>query len=162
MSKKFLIFPVLAAMAIAQPAQAGTKFLGLMWWPSHWYNQDFQPYYEDSIGPHNSQWDSTYLNDKNWTPQEWVAADGGNGFELIRKWYVADIIRDQYVTGGGKPYIVVGPNFYHLGGADKERVMQTVDAVYKVTDYSPGMFYLEDFRTDKVVGIYSKSGLDLQ
>lgn len=160
--KKIILLTSVAALTLSASAQAGgPKFLGWVWWPSHWYNQDFQPYYETSTEPHNTQWDDNKLSEEQWTPKEWVSLDGGSGFELIRKFYVADILRDQYVSRG-KPYIVVGPNFYHLGGAEKERVMRTVDAVYKVTDYSPKAFYLEDFRTDQVIGIYSKNGLDLQ
>jgi len=162
--KKFTLLAFVLAFGFCHPAFAffgPTKFLGFIWWPSHWYNQDFQPYYELSTEPHNAQWDDNKLSEANWTPKEWVANDAGSGPELIRKWYVADILRDQYVSWG-KPYVVVGPNFYHLGGADKERVMRTFDAVYKYTDKEARMFYLEDFRTDQVVGIYSKAGLDLQ
>ena len=88
--------------------------------------------------------------------------DGGNKYELIRKFYVADILRDQKMTIA-KPYVVVGPNFYHLGGAEKRRVMETLDAVFNVTQKSKAhAFHVIDFQTDRAIGIYSKNGLDLQ
>ncbi len=159
--KKLVLLSAVSLLAFTQAAEAKTKFLGLIWWPSHWVNQDFQPYYETSTEPHNTQWNDNKLSDQWWTPKDWVSLDGGSGFELIRKWYVADILRDQYVRDG-IPYLEVGPNFYHLGGADKRRVMKTIDAVYRVTDYTPKMFYLRDFRTDQVIGHYTKDGLVLQ
>lgn len=163
--KKFTLLAAILLLGSASPAFAffgPTKFMGWIWWPSHWYNQDFQPYYENVPEPHNSQWDDNKLNESEWTPKEWVDLDGGVPIELVRKWYVADILRDQDFNAS-KPYVVVGPNFYHLGGADKHRVMETLDAIFKVTQKSKAhAFYLEDFRTDQVVGIYSKDGLDLQ
>ncbi len=161
--KKFTalaVFAVLGLTACSKPP--GPKFMDRIWWPSHWYNQDFQPYYETATEPHNTQWDDNKLSDTQWTPKEWVDMNGGKPTDLVRKWYVADILRDQDF-GASKPYVEVGPNFYHLGGADKRRVMETMDAIYKVTEKSKAkMFYLIDFRTGKAIGIYSKNGLDLQ
>ena len=161
--KKLLLFTGLTLIAFSNAAEAKPKFMGWLWWPSHWYNQDFQPYYEDAIGPHNSQWDwqDTMPEEDLWTPAKWIEASGGNGQQLVQKWFTADILREDYVKDG-KARVVVGPNFYHLGGLDKERVMRTLDSVYHVTSKNSQMFYLEDFRTHKVVGIYSKDGLDLQ
>lgn len=162
MIKKSLILTGLSLLALTTAAEAKSKFLGVIWWPSHWYNQDFQPYYETSTEPHNTQWNDNKLSPQQWTAQDWVNMNGGNGKDLIRKWYVADILRDQYMNWG-KPYVTVGPNFYHLGGADKERVIRTMDSVYKFTDSAKAKtIFLEDFRTDKVIGVYTKSGLDLQ
>ncbi|MEK7801226.1 MAG: hypothetical protein AAB276_02120, partial [Pseudomonadota bacterium] len=62
----------------------------------------------------------------------------------------------------GATYINVGPNFYHLSGQDKRRVISTLDAVYQVTAQQPGMFYLRDPRTEKMIGTYTKDGLFLE
>lgn len=161
MIKKALILTGLSLLAFTGMAEAKPKFMGKIWWPSHWRDQDFQPYYEDSTNPHNSQWNDQELSDANWTPKEWVSMSGGKGNELLRQWYVAGILNDSYVKNG-IPYMEVGPNFYHLGGADKRRVMETVDAVYGVTTRSPKMFLLKDWRTDRIIGEYSKTGLVLQ
>ena len=159
--RKTLALTGIILLALTAAAEAKPKFLGF-WWPSHWRDQDFQPYYEESIGPHNTQWDDNSLSDKNWTPIEWARMDGGNGQRLVQKWFNADILRDDYMKKG-VAHIVVGPNFYHLGGSDKRRVMETLDAVYKLTAKSPKMFLIEDWRTDRVIGEYTaNNGLSLQ
>ena len=132
------------------------------WWPGHWKNQDYQPYYDYSKDPHNSQWEGR-LTGKQWTPADWINQEGGNGERLIQKWYSSGIIRDQYVTTfRQRPILKVGPNFYHLSGEDKRRVMAVVDAVYGATSQSPNMFYLLDWDTTQIIGYYSKGGLVLQ
>jgi hypothetical protein len=124
-------------------------------------NSDFIPYYTNGTEPHNTQWDTTELDPKYWTPQQWVASNKGDGLSLIQKWYNADIIRDQKVVDDA-PTLVVGPNFYHLSGSDKRKIVQTIDHVYGVTSKSPKMFYLEDWATKQHIGFYSPKGLVLQ
>lgn len=137
-------------------AQAGPKFNDLWWWHSHWVDQDFIPYYDNGTDPHNSQWDES-----TWTPADWIAANNGDAEGLINQWTNASILQARYVDDG-VPYMNVGENFYHLSGYDKRRVMATVDYVYQVTAQQPGMFYLKDAETRRVIGYYSKEGLTLQ
>ena len=157
MKKTILLSALLLGLCIHTPAQAEPKY-NSWWWPSsHWKNQDFKPYFEDGTLPQQTQWE----NEK-WQPSDWVEFDGGYGPELIRKWYQTGIIYDQYVDDG-TPYLDVGVNFYHLSGFDKKRVMATVDHVYQVTQQTPGMFYVKDHLTEKVIGYYTPAaGLILE
>jgi hypothetical protein len=142
--------------AIGAPARAEPKPWIWGWWPSHWRNLDFKPYIEDSQQTHNSQWD-----DSNWEPEHWIG-QRKSGRDLIRGFYFADILRDQYVDDD-IPVLVVGPGFYMLGGQDKRRVVDTVDYVYQITEAHPnGMFMLRDWRTDKEIGSYTHYGLQMQ
>lgn len=146
-------------------AQAGPKFGSSWWWWNHWVNQDYMPYYETSINPHNSQWDSglgeVQGNNPAWQPADWISMNGGTGVDLINRWYVADIIERQYLDDH-IPYLDVGVNFYHLSGYDQRRVMQTVDYVYHMTSRHPRMFYLKDADTNKIIGYYGPEGLTMQ
>lgn len=159
MSNKSLILSLFLAglvLSASFPALAGPKFGSLWWWESHWRNQDFVPYYANGTDPHNSQWDNN-----EWKPQDWITMNGGNGADLINRWYTAEIIDRQYYDDG-VPYLDVGINFYHLSGFDKRRVMDTINYVYQITAKSPSMFYLKDPQTDQVIGYYSPDGLILQ
>jgi hypothetical protein len=139
-----------------------SKLLGDRFWPpSHWRDQDFIPYYSNGTDPHNTQWNDDQLNRQNWSPDKWVSWNKGDGLGLIQKWYTADILRDQMIDDG-VPVLVVGPNFYHLSGYDKRRVIETIDHVYAVTSAMPKMFYLQDWGTKKHIGYYSPKGLVLQ
>jgi len=154
-------FTVLAFVLVlfvgASSAFAGEKFMGLFWWESHWKNQDFNPYYDNGIDPHNSQW-----TDSNWTPADWIKSTGGDGTQLVQKWINSKIITGSYKNGEGIPYLEIGPNFYHLSGYDKRRVTQTLDAIYQVTTLSPHMYFIKDPATLKVIGTYSREGLTLE
>lgn len=157
--KKTLLSAVLLTFLAPGAAQASDKFLGYWWWPSHWVNQDFKPFYQDGQMPHNTQWDA---DREKWAPQDWVDGAGGDGNALMQRFYQTRIIKDQYMDGG-VPHLDVGTAFYHLGGFDKQRVMATVDHVYGVTKSDPGMFYINDGITNKKIGYYTKSaGLVLQ
>lgn len=139
-------------------AQASPKFFSFWWWPSHWENQDFIPYYDNGTQPHNGQWNGTQ-----WTPADWISMDTGRGEDLVEKWVRVGIIKRRYTRfWDNVPAVDVGPNFYHLSGLDKRRVMETLDAVYSVTDEKPGLFYVSDPGTGQIIGYYTKSGLVLQ
>ena len=152
-----LFLVVTMACAMSGQAQANPKPWIWGWWPSHWRNLDFKPYLEDPKQPHNSQW-----NGANWHPQDWVDQRDSDENKLIRGFYYADILRDQY-EDDGVPVLEVGPAFYMLGGQDRRRVAETVDYVYKVTEQRvDGMFMLYDWRTKKAIGSYTRYGLQLQ
>lgn len=156
MNKVLLSAVFAAGLMMALPAQAEPKPTIWGWWPSHWQNMDFEPYLENGKDPHNTQWDR-----KIWKPADWVAQKGSTQ-DLLKGFYSAEILSDQYVDDD-VPVLEVGPNFYHLSGFDKRRVARTVDEVYQITSSKPdGMFMLYDWRTKKAVGIYTAHGLQIQ
>ena len=138
------------------PAHAEPKPWIWSWWPSHWENMDFEPYLEPGKDPHNAQWDQ-----KIWKPADW-AVQKGSSQDVLKGLYTAEILNDQYVDDD-IPVLEVGPNFYHLSGFDKRRVVAMVDDVYQITaSKQDGMFMLYDWRTKKAVGIYTAHGLQIQ
>lgn len=157
MTKYFLTSALTLFILSAVPAQAEPKFMGIWWWPNHWKDQDFNPYYANGTDPHNSQWSGA-----NWTPADWIKADGGDGTKLVQKWINADILVGSYKDSDGVPYLEIGPNFYHLSGLDKRKVTETLDAIYRVTASKPGMYFIKDAQTRKIIGTFSKEGLNLE
>lgn len=155
--KKLLLAASLLAILAPSAAQAGPKSMFGWWWWSHWDNQDFSPYYDNGTDPHNNQW-----SDSNWTPADWIQSSGVDGVALVQRWVTAGIIDGSYKDCDDIPYLDVGANFYHLSGFDKRRVMETVDAVYQVTNQKPGLFFLKDPKTHKIIGTYTKQGLTLE
>lgn len=157
MIARFALVLAVFVVGFTAPAYAGPKFLGLFWWPSHWRELDGQPYLEGAKHPHNSQWDH-----KTWQPADWAVQYAGGAGEVIQGFYKTNILRDQYVDDD-IPVLVVGPNFYHLSGYDKRRVVAMVDDFYKITTSKEnGMFMLEDWRSEKPIGLYTAHGLQLQ
>lgn len=143
--------------AVPSMAKADPKPWYWSWWPSHWDNLTWQPYLEDSKHPQNSQW-----NDKDWEPADWAAQSPGGSLKIIEGFYTGQILNRQYVDND-VPVLEVGPNFYHLSGYDKRRVVAMVDDYYKITTSRlNGMFTLTDWRTRKPIGVYSAAGLQLQ
>lgn len=139
------------------PALAGPKPWYFGWWPSHWRDLNFsKPYTEDGKTPHNSQWDR-----QDWEPQDWIA-QRKDAMTLIDGFYRAGILSGQYVKDD-IPVLEVGPNFWRLGGQDRRRVAKTVDHVYQITAAKEfGLFHLVDGETGKVIGHYTKDGLQIQ
>lgn len=154
--KKLLLTVSLLAIFAPDAAQAGGKWPLIGWWPSHWVDQDFKPYYQDGQLPHDSQW-----SHENWEKGDWVAQSGGKGGDLMQKFYNTRLIKGQEVEDG-VPYLDIDVNFYHLSGFDKQRLAMTVDHIYGVTSREPRMFFLRDATTDKVIGQYTSAGLTLE
>jgi hypothetical protein len=150
------IFATLMAVGVS-PANAGPKPWYWSWWPSHWYNLDYQPYLEDGKHPHNTQWD-----DKTWEPADWAAQRPKGADDVIKAFYRADILSRQYMDGE-MPVLEVGPNFYNLSGYDKRRIARMVDDHYQITaNHENGMFMLYDWRTHEPIGSYTAYGLQIQ
>lgn len=151
----FLI-AVLLCTGLSGTAKAEGKFFIFGWGPSHWTDQDFEPYLQNSRHPHNPSWDS-----KGWKPADW-AAQRNSDLDVIRGFYRADIVRDQYFDDD-TPVLEIGPNFYRLSSYDKARIAKMFDAVYAVTAAGPaGVFALYDWDSKKPVGYYSEHGLQIQ
>lgn len=129
-------------------AQADSKFLGLFWCKP----KDFtSPYVENGRWAHPRQWDQ-----ENWALGDWVA-DSNDGLARIQHFYEVGVLTDQYEKHG-IPILEVGSGFYHLSGRDQRRVLTLVDEVYNITTNQPGVFQVRDWKTDNIVGIYSKAG----
>lgn len=151
-----LLFTILVA-GISGTAKAEPKPWYWSWWPSHWENQDFKPYLEDSKPVQNLQWD-----DKKWEPADWAAQSPNGNADVIEGFYKAHILHKQYVRDH-IAVLEVGPSFYQLSGYDKRRVMRVVDDVYQITtSHENGMFTLADWKTHKPIGLYTARGLQLQ
>ncbi|MCB9973977.1 MAG: hypothetical protein H6854_05420 [Rhodospirillales bacterium] len=159
MNKKFLTLVCAACLTsvLPSPASADPKPWIFSWGFGHFETLDFsQPYLERSKDVHDRQWDR-----EKWSPDVWIQ-QSESGLDLIDGFYRAGIIMDQTVKGG-VPYLHVGPNFYKLGGYDKRRVMRSVDEVYKITSLeTDDMFYLYDDCKDRIIGLYTRNGLQIQ
>ncbi len=153
MLKKALLTTV-AVVCISSPALAASKPWVFSWWPGHFTNLDFtQRYLNNGVDAHENQWDH-----EKWNPDVWIQQkkDGAN---LMDGFYAAGIIVDQTFKND-IPYLHVGENFYKLGGYDQRRVIQSVDEIYSITNLeSDDIFYIYDDRKHKIIGLYTKHGL---
>ncbi len=150
---------VFAAFLVAgiHPASAEPKPWYWSWWPSHWYDLDYQPYLEDGTHPHNTQWD-----DKKWEPADWAAQRPNGSDDVIKGFYRAGVLSRQYMDDD-MPVLEVGPGFYSLSGYDKRRVTRLIDDHYQITaNHENAMFMLYDWRTRKPIGSYTAHGLQIQ
>lgn len=145
-----------SVLSVSSAAYAEPKPWVWSWWESHWDNQDFEPYLEAGKHPHNTQWD----NNK-WEPVHW-AQQRNTRSDVIKGFYTADILRDQYMDDD-IPVLEVGPAFYMLGGHDKRRVTAMVDYTYNITNtVENGMYMIRDWKSGKMIGSYTKYGLQIQ
>lgn len=162
MTKKFnilILFTIFSFLIGVEKAQAEPK-------TSFWgWNKEKEHY--DSIKRYNPYLEnSRHVQIPQWAHQEWYAEDWltqKDGMELIQGFYKADILRDQIVAKQSQlPNLVVGPNFYHLSGYDKRRVVHIVNVVYGMTASKPdGAFMLSDWYTKKTIGLFDDNGLTL-
>ena len=153
----FTVFLAIFGLFIAGPAKADPKPWVFGWWPEHFQNQDFRPYLEGPKIPHNSQWDRD-----TWAPEDWITHGGGERAvmdDLMR----SNIITGQDVDDEGVPILKVGRGFINLSGQEKRRVVRFVDHVFGMTKKTNnGMFYLYYTDIKKVVGVYTRHGLQIQ
>lgn len=158
---KKVLFVAGAALLISSPALAKPKPWYFSWWLGQQEGIDFENRYKNydlSLGSdaHDRQWDS-----KKWNPDVWIQQEKG-GTELITGFYEAGILEDQTIEDD-IPYLHVGPNFYNLSGYDQRRIVQSVDEVYDITNIeTDDLFFLYDPYTRKVIGAYTKHGLQLR
>lgn len=124
------------------------------WWPANWQNTDFQPYIGQQQLNQRSLWDGD-----TWTPEAWEK-DAGDSRRIMRDFYAAGILTDQYSDSKNIPVLEVGEAFFLLSGIDQRRVLQFVDYVFEITTSEEnGMFYvyykLDD---EKPAGLYNQYG----
>jgi len=116
----------------------------------------YNPYLESGRETQNQQWAN-----EDWYVQDWVAQSASD-MALIDGFFRADILREQRFTNG-VPTLVVGSNFYRLGGFDKRRVITSVDAVYGITERGQNpTILLYDWNTKKQIGLFTKDGLQIE
>lgn len=146
--KKIAVLAVLA-LFLAAPAQAKPKFLGLFWTEPKNFDS---PYLENGRHAHPSQW-----RDR-WMVGDWVR-NSKEGLQQIQRFYDTQVLTDQY-TRDGIPVLEVGSGFYHLSGRDQRRILTLVDTVYGITSAKepPRVFQIRDWKTNKLLGVYSKAG----
>lgn len=156
-------FKILICLAIfagfgAQQASAA-QFWPFGWWPGHWTwtsYKKFNPYLEKGKETQNQQWGA-----EDWYVQDWLS-QYHDQFVLIDGFFKSDILREQ-TEDGDTPVLIVGPNFYRLGGFDKRRVLTTLDSVYGITDNTENaVILLKDWHTKKEIGVFTKAGLQLE
>jgi len=147
------------ACAGAAPAHAEPKPWMFGWWPGHWEwaeYKNFNPHLEKGKDTQNQQW-----RNEDWYVQDWVSQHK-NEFELIDGFFRADILRKQ-TEDGDVPVLIVGPQFYRLGGLDKRRVLTTLDSAYGITDRGTHpVIVLKDWQTEREIGLFDKNGLSLE
>jgi len=118
--------------------------------------KDYHPYLENGKETQNQQWAN-----EDWYVQDWVSQRPGD-MALIDGFFKSDIIRSQTVDRG-VPTLVVGSNFYRLGGFDKRRIITTIDAVYGITESGPrNVILLKDWKTNAQIGVFTKDGLQIE
>lgn len=155
---KFLI--CLGILTIfAGPARAEPAPWAFGWWPGHWtwtHYKKFNPYLENGKQTQNQQWAT-----EDWYVQDWLAQNRDK-IALIDGFFKSDIFREQD-DDNGVPVLIVGTNFYHLGGLDKRRVVTTLDTVYGITESGEHpMIILKDWYTKREIGLFTKEGLQLE
>ena len=161
MKTKLLICIGILMLSTAGAAQAEQKPWMFGWWPGHWEwtsYKKFHPYLENGKQTQNQQWAA-----EDWYVQDWLSQHE-NEFALIDGFFKADILRKQ-TSDDNVPVLIVGPQFYRLGGLDKRRVLTTLDEVYGITPAAGGdhpTIILKDWHTKRESGIFSKDGLQIE
>ncbi len=158
--KTFKILICLAIFAgFGAPQASAAQFWPFGWWPGHWTwtsYKKFNPYLEKGKETQNQQWGA-----EDWYVQDWLS-QYHDQFVLIDGFFKSDILREQ-TEDGDTPVLIVGPNFYRLGGFDKRRVLTTLDSVYGITDNTENaVILLKDWHTKKEIGVFTKAGLQLE
>lgn len=115
---------------------------------------------------HDSQW-----ADDEWKPEYWVKARGGSVKAVLDGLYDSGIIIDQF-SRKGVPILEVGKKYIDLSELEKRRVAAFIDYVFGVTKSSKVGFFrivyegeiypLDSYDDERMVGIYTKDGLQLQ
>ncbi len=141
-------------IGISATAHASPKPWAWSWWPSHWKNLDFQPYFGEQKISHRSLWDQD-----TWTPEAWIK-DAGSDKRILKNFYSAGIVTDQYSDGDNIPVLEVGDAFLQLSGTDQRRVLGFVDYVFEITaSEENGMFYVYYYADDdEPMGLFNKYG----
>jgi hypothetical protein len=159
----FLVVSIVSGAAVV-PAWADSKiFWGAMWPSSHWDDQDYQPYIE------NTRWHHTHRShDEKWSPQTWIERTKGGQDRIAESLIQADVIdefdrNDQNrIFKNCPPILKVGEGFHRLSPMDKRRVMKFADLHYGITANTQNPFAsIRDKYTKDEIGLYTTEGLQL-
>lgn len=113
--------------------------------------QNFEPYLEDVRALQIPQWEH-----ENWYIEDWTSQKSPD--QIVRDLYKADIFKDQMTGKDGERILIVGPNFYHLSGLDKRKVVTLLDYTYQPSaDVMNSSFFLKDWKTKQFIGVYDRS-----
>lgn len=157
-SNLLILLCFVVSLGVSLPAGAEPKKSWWGWSKNHKRNVEnnrYNPYLEDARHVQIPQW-----SHKDWYAEDWLSQK--DGMELVQGFYSADILNDQITNENGQPILVVGPNFYRLGGYDKRRVAHIVDVTYGVTkSKEDGSFMLMDWNSSHYIGVFDKNGLRL-
>lgn len=153
--KKTIYYSVLALIfglvGLNTPAQAG--------WLNCHEGTDFAPYLENAKQPQNAQ-----FRKETWKVEDW-APNAAAGHSRIDQFFRAGVLADFTSSSSmwhDHSTLSVGPGFYHLSRFDKTRVVTLFDHLYGVTSEPAATLYLEDQYTGKVIGVFTRWGLQLQ
>jgi hypothetical protein len=141
---RFAIALIAVFVSLCGTAHADPKLFGLFWGGSYPRQQPTQYYYD------NPRWAHPAVNRQEiaaFTPHSWYDQRGGGdegAKQLIREWKANDIFQKLTTNCQDAKVVVIGPNFYHLGFADKARVMATLTHAYQLITYKPGVVYIAD------------------
>tara|TARA_Y100000034_G_scaffold109602_1_gene141039 strand:+ start:814 stop:1317 length:504 start_codon:yes stop_codon:yes gene_type:complete len=91
-----------------------------------------------------------------------VSPGFNDGRNYVAEWGRIGIIEGRGVDRQGVPYVIVGPNFYHLSGWTKRDVAKVLDFNLKLTNNPARLYRLRDWDTGHIVGTYGEGGLILQ
>lgn len=153
--RRFLVALSLACISVSATDAEARKNNIRAWHTYVVSGQDFQPYLNGQTINQTAQWDMAA-----WTPQAWIDSVGGDADAIIRDFYAAGIMVDQYKTKKNIPALRVGDAFMQLSGGDRRKVLMLIDHIYGVTASEEfGMFYVYFDRYDREpVGLYNTQG----
>lgn len=109
----------------------------------------------DGKNPHPNSWEDKHFNPESWNKFR------GSEVEMVGDLYDSGIIIDQ-TEENGVPVLEVGEAFLTLSSHDKLKVAQYIDHVYGVTSQENGTILINDYKTDRALGVYTRHGLQLQ
>lgn len=120
--------------------------------------------YQKGFTPHLYNYGDSFpasFKGREWDPAAWPLSYQDRQ-KFTQNLFDADILREQYIQGDEVPVVVVGPNFYHLSDLDQYRICKTLDMLYGATTGKYGHFVLKDWYSGKMIGDFTKNGLDLR
>lgn len=123
-------------------------------------DNDFKPYLMDAQQEQTAQY-----RRESWQVADW-AANQQAGAEQIDAFFRSGVLMEYDKGGwGADQTLVVGPEFYHLSGYDQRRVLDLFNHLYNVTTpdkkKKETVLSLKDWHTGRIIGIYTRSGLQL-
>lgn len=111
----------------------------------------------DVLNGHDQQFEGQDWDTSKW-PDSWTAA------KAMRRFYAAGIFTKQTLTGRtgrSARSVYLGPTFYKLSTLDQNRTLKLLTDEAKVFERNQDPVLLRDHATEKLVGSYSQTGLQM-